>query len=64
MDVITKHEAKSYDDHNYYVNGYNLRSYLKGISGVQYGLLTKNLSEYTVGEVKAFQQHKRDSKRN
>ena len=61
MDVITKHEAKSYDDHNYYTTGSRLNSYLKGIAGRRYSVLTKDLSEYTVGEVKQFQQHGRDS---
>ena len=60
MDVITKHEAKSYDDHNYYTTGSRLNSYLKGISGVRYSGLKKDLSQYTVGEVMAFQQHARD----
>jgi hypothetical protein len=61
MDVITKHEAKSYDDHNYYTTGSRLNSYLKGISGVRYSGLKKDLSQYTVGEVMAFQQHARDT---
>lgn len=61
MDVITKHEAKSYDDHNYYTNGSTLNSYLKGISGRRYAGLTKDLSQYTVGQVKIFQSRSRDS---
>lgn len=61
MDVVTKHEAKSYDDHNYYTTGNRLNSFLKGISGRRYTGLTKDLSQYTVAEVMAFQARPRDT---
>jgi hypothetical protein len=61
MDVVTKHEAKSYDDHNYYTTGSKLNSYLKGISGRRYSGLKKDLSQYKVSEVMAFQSHPRDA---
>ena len=61
MEVITSHESKTYDDHNWYVNGYNLRGYIKGGRYSRYPLLTKDLSQYTVGEVMAFQSRARDA---
>ena len=61
MEVIVSHEAKTYDDHNWYANGANLRGYIKGVSSYRYPLLTKDLSKYTVGEVMAFQSRSRDA---
>jgi hypothetical protein len=60
--VILAHEAGTYDDHNWYVgNGGNsdLRSYLKGSSKNRYPFLKKNLTEYTIGEIRAFMQNPR-----
>lgn len=63
FNVVLKHEAGTYDDHNWYIaDGIkNLRSYLKGKSKNRYPFLTKDLSEYTIGEVKAFMKNPRVS---
>jgi len=60
FDVILKGESKTYNDHNWYTpNG--LKGFIEGRSSSPYPLLTKSLSEYTIGEVKAFQSRPRDS---
>jgi hypothetical protein len=60
FDVILKGESKTYNDHNWYTpNG--LKGFIEGRSSSPYPLLTKPLSEYTIGEVKAFQSRGRDS---
>jgi hypothetical protein len=63
FNVVLKHEAGTYDDHNWYIaDGIkNLRSYLKGKSKNRYPFLKKDLSEYTIGEVKAFMKNPRVS---
>jgi len=54
FDVILKGESKTYNDHNWYTpNG--LKGFIEGRSSSPYPLLTKPLSEYTIGEVKEFQ---------
>jgi len=61
--VILAGESETYNDYNWYVcNGSVqkcLRSYIEGKSTKKYGKLTKPLSEYTVGEVMAFQKNAR-----
>jgi hypothetical protein len=58
-EIVVSHEARTYDDHNYYTSN-GLRSYIKGAFGNRYPLLTKDLSKYSVQEVMTFQQHSRD----
>lgn len=60
FDVILKGESKTYNDHNWYT-GSGLKGFIEGRSSSPYPLLTKPLSEYTIGEVKAFQSRPRDS---
>jgi hypothetical protein len=60
FDVILKGESKTYNDHNWYT-GSGLKGFIEGRSANPYSLLTKPLSEYTIGEVKAFQSRPRDS---
>lgn len=59
--VILAGESKTYNDHNYYKTGNKLISYIEGSYGQRYSLLSKPLSEYTVGEVINFQSHSRDN---
>lgn len=60
FDIILKGESKTYNDHNWYT-GSGLKGYIEGVSSNRYSLLQKPLSEYTLGEVKAFQSRGRDS---
>ena len=60
FDVILKGESKTYNDHNLYTGG-GLKGFIEGRSTNPYPLLTKPLSEYTIGEVKAFQSRPRDN---
>ena len=60
FDVILKGESKTYNDHNWYTPS-GLKGFIEGRSSSPYPLLTKPLSEYTIGEVKAFQSRGRDS---
>jgi hypothetical protein len=60
MDKILLNESGTYNDHNYYKNG-NLVGYVQGRFGTKYGALTKNLSDYTLGEVMGFQKNARSS---
>lgn len=55
-----KGESKTYNDHNWYNSG-GLRGYIEGRNAARYPLLTKPLSQYTIGEVKAFQARSRDA---
>ena len=60
FETILKGESKTYNDHNYYTSG-GLRGFIEGAWGKKYSLLSKPLSEYTVGEVIEFQNKSRDS---
>jgi len=60
FDVILKGESKTYNDHNWYT-GSGLKGYIEGVNSNRYSLLQKPLSDYTLGEVKAFQSRGRDS---
>jgi hypothetical protein len=60
FDVILKGESKTYNDHNWYT-GSGLKGFIEGRSTNPYPLLTKPLSEYTIGEVKSFQSRPRDN---
>lgn len=55
-----KGESKTYNDHNWYTSG-GLKGYIEGRNKNAYPLLKKALSEYTIGEVKAFQARSRDA---
>ena len=55
-----KGESKTYNDHNWYTSG-GLKGYIQGRNTNPYPLLKKALSEYTIGEVKAFQARSRDA---
>ena len=59
FDVTLAGESKTYNDHNWYVSGQKIKGYIEGKFGTPYTLLTKPLSEYTVGEVKQFQARSR-----
>lgn len=61
--VILAHEAGTPDDCNWYIGDgiKNLRSYLKGKSKTKYPFFSKDLSQYTIGEVKAFMKKPRTS---
>lgn len=61
FDTILKGESKTYNDHNWYVTGSSLRGYIEGRGQSPYPLLTKPLSQYTIGEVRAFQRRQRDA---
>jgi hypothetical protein len=54
MQTILGKESNGYDDYNYYNPG--LRSYLATGGFTPYGALTKPLSQYTIGEIQAFQK--------
>jgi muramidase (phage lysozyme) len=60
MDKILENESGTYNDHNYYKNS-QLIGYVQGRFGTKYGALTKNLSDYTLGEVMGFQKNARSS---
>jgi len=55
FNVVLKGESGSYDDHNYYAP--SLKSYLKNSQryNQKYGALNKDLSAYTIKEIKNFQ---------
>ena len=59
MASILKGESHTYNDHNYY--NPSLGGYSEGQWGRKYGALTKNLSEYTIGEIQAFQRNSRST---
>jgi len=60
FDAVLKGESKTYNDHNWYTSS-GLRGHIEGQSKSKYPYLTKPLSEYTIGEVKAFQSKPRDA---
>lgn len=60
FDSVLKGESKTYNDHNWYTSG-GLKGYIQGQNSNQYPLLKKPLSQYTIGEVKAFQSKPRDA---
>lgn len=60
FNTALKGESKTYNDHNWYASS-GLKGYIQGSSGSPYSLLKKPLSSYTIGEVKNFQNHSRDS---
>lgn len=60
FDVTLAGESKTYNDHNWYTPS-GLKGYIQGKFGTPYSLLTKPLSEYTIGEIKQFQSRSRDS---
>jgi hypothetical protein len=60
FETILKGESKTYNDHNYYTSG-GLRGFIEGGFGAKYSLLSKPLSEYTIGEVMDFQKRGRDA---
>lgn len=61
FDVILKGESKTYNDHNYYVDGSKLKGYIQGSWGTKYSPIKKDLSQHTIGEIKSFQANNRDS---
>lgn len=60
FNTALKGESKTYNDHNWYTSG-GLRGFIEGRNTSRYPLLTKPLSEYTIGEVMAFQARPRDA---
>ena len=60
FDSVLKGESKTYDDHNWYTSG-GLKGYVQGQNSYKYPYLKKPLSEYTIGEIKAFQSKPRDA---
>jgi hypothetical protein len=57
MNAILKGESSGYNDHNYYSP--SLNGYVEGKWGRKYGSFTKNLSDYTIGEIIGFQNRSR-----
>jgi hypothetical protein len=60
FEVILEGESKTYNDHNWYTSS-GLKGFIEGRNSSPYPLLTKPLSQYTIGEVMAFQDRPRDS---
>lgn len=60
MSEILKGESGGYNDHNYY-KGSSLGGFVEGKYGKKYGALTKNLTDYTLGQVIQFQNNSRSS---
>lgn len=60
FNTALKGESKTYNDHNWYNSG-GLKSYIEGRNTIHYPLLTKPLSQYTIGEIKAFQSFPRNA---
>jgi hypothetical protein len=58
--VILKGESKTYNDHNWYTSS-GLKGFVEGRNSTPYSLLQKPLSQYTLGELKAFQSRGRDN---
>jgi hypothetical protein len=58
FEVILEGESKTYNDHNWYTSS-GLKGFIEGRGRAPYPLLTKPLSEYTIGEVKNFQAQSR-----
>lgn len=61
FDTVLKGESKTYNDHNWYVTGSSLRSYIEGRNQSPYPLLRKPLSQYTIGEIMVYQSQARDN---
>lgn len=61
FNTALKGESKTYNDHNWYTSGNKLNGYIEGSGRSPYSLLKKPLSEYTIGEVKSFQNRSRDN---
>jgi len=59
FEVILKGESKTYNDHNWYTSS-GLKGFIEGRNSSPYPLLTKPLSQYTIGEVMQFQRRPRD----
>lgn len=60
FEVILAGESKTYNDHNWYTSN-GLKGYIEGSSKSPYPLFNKPLSDYTVGEIIAFQSRNRDA---
>lgn len=58
--VALKGESKGYNDHNWYASG-KLHSFIEANNKSGYPLLTKKLSEDTLGNIKKMQAHSRDN---
>jgi hypothetical protein len=58
FEVILAGESKTYNDHNWYTSS-GLKGFIEGRGKPPYPLLTKALSEYTIGEIKNFQSQSR-----
>lgn len=61
FNTALKGESKTYNDHNWYTTGNTLNGYIEGRNKNPYSLLKKPLSQYTIGEIKAFQSNPRNS---
>lgn len=60
FNTALKGESKTYNDHNWYV-GSKVKGYIEGVSSSKYPLLTKNVSDSTIADLKQLQAHPRDS---
>lgn len=60
FNVVLAGESKTYNDHNYYTNS-GLKGYVEGSFGSKYPKLKKDLSDYTIGDIKSFQSRSRDN---
>lgn len=60
FEIILHGESKTYNDHNWYVYGDQLKGFIEGRSNNPYPLLNKPLTKYTIDEVIAFQNRQRD----
>jgi hypothetical protein len=61
FNTALKGESKTYNDHNWYVSGSKLKGYIEGVSKTKYPLLSKNIEDSTIAEVKNFQARGRDN---
>jgi len=61
FNTALKGESKTYNDHNWYVSGSKLKGYIEGVSKTKYPLLSKNIEDSTIAEVKSFQARGRDN---
>ena len=60
FDIALAGESKTYNDHNWYTNN-GLKGFIEGRGKSPYSLLSKDLSKYTIGEIKSFQSNPRNS---
>lgn len=58
FEIILKGESKTYNDHNWYTSS-GLKGFIEGRGKPPYPMLSKPLSEYTLGEIKNFQSQSR-----